>query len=377
MASQSPKTILIKHILKCNKKLFQLNKNNYHAINKIVDEMLNQLSPDDAKLVLSNPHIAQNAFLTNILPIGYIQSNIKYTRTMGDNLNRLPYVNLSKQIHTNLHKGQYKLLFSEIEFLTNYGNKSTHVIYIGAAPGYHIPCLLSMFKNHIFYLYDPAFTYTKHLQEYLDRKRVFLYSKFFTEETILEFKQMHNIDTKNTLFISDIRTTINQSNIESMNKTIIENMNLQKNIVKLLNPLVSMLKFRLPWTDENFEYFDGIRYFGVYAKWESTETRLVVLNPNSKKIYNGKKNEEELFYFNMVQRPALYKHIKVLNPRLDHCYDCTSEIYILQNYIKQCFLTHFNHEKYANIRANINSMISFIETQTRDMYNTSSNLFIK
>lgn len=49
---------------------------------------------------------------------------------------------------------QRKLLMSDILFLTNYGEQSDIVVYVGAAPGLHIPFLSSLFPTHTFILID-------------------------------------------------------------------------------------------------------------------------------------------------------------------------------------------------------------------------------
>jgi hypothetical protein len=50
------------------------------------------------------------------------------------------------------------------------------------------------------------------------------------------------------------------------------------------------------------------------------------------KDWDNKKYEDQLFYFNTRARPAVYEHA-LQGAGLDHCYDCTSEIAILKQWI--------------------------------------------
>lgn len=49
--------------------------------------------------------------------------------------------------------------------------------------------------------------------------------------------------------------------------------------------------------------------------------------------YDNKRYEDELFHFNTVQRPSIYKHTYTL-PFHDHCYDCSAELFIIEKYLK-------------------------------------------
>jgi hypothetical protein len=50
------------------------------------------------------------------------------------------------------------------------------------------------------------------------------------------------------------------------------------------------------------------------------------------KSWNNKEYEDQLFYFNTKARPAVYPH-GVEGSGLDHCYDCTSEVAILKQWV--------------------------------------------
>ena len=105
-----------------------------------------------------------------------------------------------------------------------------------------------------------------------------------------------------------------------------------KFLMKLYNdikPVSALLKFRLPWTPGKTEYLDGDIYYQVWQGKHSTETRLI---PNGKiKIYDNTSYEERLYYFNTETRSKYYKHNYEC---YGHCYDCRSEVDILEKYIK-------------------------------------------
>lgn len=325
-------------------KLILSNKNikySYSFVQRKLQQALQNLSKSSyskvsIEKILDNPHCVQSIFYSD----GPCM-NCKFERVIPDVIPGIPYVNRLNSFMTVAHLGQYKLLLSEIEFLTEWGHLSNHVIYIAAGPGFHIPCLCKLFPDHKFYLYDPSFEKwgTKHFDEVVKKGQVFVYSQYFLEKTVDEFRRNFP-EVKDLLLFSDIRRDIgDKTNMGFMNKIVLEDMELQKNIVMMINPLACILKFRLPWNDENIEYFDGTRYFGVYAPIQSTETRLVVSDIKSRRKYNGKKNEEELSYFNTVLRPAIYSNNfgKIISGKflLDNCYDCTAKLTILDKYRKE------------------------------------------
>lgn len=150
-----------------------------------------------------------------------------------------------KDIQSNLHWGQRKLLLSEIDFLINRPNL---VVYAGAANGHHIGILLDMFPNE-FHLYDPSPFNSS------------LLGKVFTDEVA-----KHYIN-KDIIFISDIRSYSDIDDI--MEKHVIKNMLDQQRWVEIMKPVASMLKFRLPYPRDNvpedFEYLNDEIKFQCWA----------------------------------------------------------------------------------------------------------------
>lgn len=266
-----------------------------------------------------NPHLGQANFI-NVYHFNKLERQLrsnaprrKYTRTPG----------IQKTV---IHWGQRKLLMSEIEFLTNYSKENDTVLYAGAAPGHHLPYLASLFPSLKFILVDPEpFTSTVFNNQQINVRK----DMFFDENMAREFSGRDDI-----LFISDIRTknVSNMEDVEDIESTVIEDQLRQMRWHLLMRPKYSMLKFRLPYGEGTTEYFDGTIYLPVWGPVNTTETRLVVPRNPEIKIWNNTVYEENMAYFNNVQRVSYYNH-NIKSHCVDHCYDCSSEINILGKYL--------------------------------------------
>lgn len=73
-------------------------------------------------------------------------------------------------------------------------------------------------------------------------------------------------------------------------------------------------------------------YLPVWGRQTTTECRLVVTDPFSKREYDNRKYESQMFYFNTVTRVQYYSHDFVVQG-FDHCYDCAAEFKILSDYL--------------------------------------------
>lgn len=287
-----------------------------------------------------DPHLSQKDYV----PIIETSFNSKM-RILSRKAPRQEYVSSRKSIvHTPLHWGQRKLLLSEIEFLTNWGDDAKLVVYAGSAGGYHIPLLSALFPYHKFDLYDPApFAIT-------ETDKIKIYNVKMTNKVA---KSYRNIDH---LFLSDTRTVSHPGYIEDKKKRRIAEQEYAKNIfsdnamqhewIENMRPLWSMVKFKLPYEDINGQdhtvYPSGKIYLPVWGKPTTSESRLVfnlegIDNPRA---YNHKKYEEQMFYFNNNNLLSYYPHeygsTDVFHPiGIDHCYSCRAEIFILENYLKK------------------------------------------
>lgn len=192
----------------------------------------------------------------------------------------------------NYHWGQFKLLISEIEFLTSINTTiSNIVVYAGAAPGDHIPYLAKMFPNILFILYDPL------RFKIVPTPNIIIRQEFFTDKIAEMYRGM------GIIFISDIRLAEERTTrkfIQHENQIKIDNQT-QKEWLMMMQPTEALLKFRTPFLEGHTDYFDGDVWFQSFAPSLSAETRLKI-KPGKFKRYNHQQHEEQLFYFNTLYR---------------------------------------------------------------------------
>jgi cap2 methyltransferase len=226
-----------------------------------------------------------------------------------------------------MHWGQRKLLLSEIEFLTKYGVSGATVVYAGAAPGTHTRYLIELFPELKFVLVDPA-PFSGRLTQ---APRCLLRHELFTDAVAHQYAARDDV-----LFLCDIRSCdwLIHDNLDHENK-VLEDMQEQHRWHDIIQPIKSLLKFRLPWTPGCTQYLAGDIYLSAFGPITTTETRLVP-HGHERVMWDHKKYEEQLFHFNTVTRVARYAHtMPVGRPGhgLDYCYDCRAEVEILSQYL--------------------------------------------
>ena len=249
----------------------------------------------------------------DFIPLNYdtIPTYLKYNR---------------KKFSKNVHIGQRKLLLGEIYFLTKYGNLSNHVVYAGAASGQHIPFLSQLFPNHIFHLWDPAPFAIK------SNDKIFINNNYFTNEVAELYKD------KSPLFICDIRSGSESMKFEEFEAEVDKNNQMQRKWIEIINPKMSMVKFRVPYGISNsnaYEYLNGEICIQAWAPPFSGETRLIT-DGKSKRIY--REYEAKMHYVNIVIRPYVkYNSLLVLHGvnGISNSFDCSYEIYIWILYAKK------------------------------------------
>lgn len=163
-----------------------------------------------------------------------------------------------------LHWGQRKLLFSEIEFLLEYGFEGCTIVYAGAAPGNHIPYLASLFTGYKFVLVDP----NKFGIE--ESEVITLRNELFTDDLAQEYAG------KEVLFISDIRTANHKTmkNKEAEKRLLMDN-EMQSRWHKIMKPRKTMLKLRLSYKPGKSKYLAGRIYLPIWGPQSTTECRLI------------------------------------------------------------------------------------------------------
>jgi hypothetical protein len=240
---------------------------------------------------------------------------------------------------------------SEIEFLTLYAkpDKKWTVVYAGSAQGTHILYLSELFPNVTFHLYDPS-KFDNNLVNYAKtHENIKIFNELFLNETCQQYKNKEDV-----FFISDIRTV--PSDTETMHerdedgdttsdadeasaefeKEVSKNMAWQKEWVEIMQPVASMLKFRLPYKPGKTKYLDGKIYFQVWAGKTSSEGRLISEKPYRIIEYDNTDYEQCMFRLNLCDRAMdMGDEIEFRQPApVINNYDVLAEEHILKEYIK-------------------------------------------
>lgn len=195
---------------------------------------------------------------------------------------------------TKMHNGQLKLFYTELLFLTKCASKGDTVLYVGAAEGYHTGLMASLYPDLTFSLWDSR------PFDIEMRSNIQLNNRYFTDDDAKALSK----SGKNILFICDIRDLdIGNSKDDSvkMDKIVMEDMRLQENWCRIMNPKAAFLKFRITYDASNFDYLTGTLFLQPYIH-VSAELRLLTTDYNTRITYNAKEIDEVMAYFSANQR---------------------------------------------------------------------------
>ena len=280
----------------------------------------------------------------------------------------------------NVHRGQRKLLLSEIEFLTKVhvsrlnrgGGDGPSIllprflcVYAGACPCTHLDYLLQLFPNVSFVLIDRRFAHEEFQwkQSHWDNKRVAVCAKPFddcTTHAIAEWvrgvntnhwihAKLQSLDINqnevgygNLLFISDIRRNAFDEN------SVAHDMDSQQQWFRNLYASAGLLKFRLPFCNKEWyreyaehrgvrSYLDGIIYLPIWGPPSTTECRLYVVRGCGVKNYYPEEHESLMAGFESYDRQRKYT---VAN-RVFNSFDEAAEASVLYMY-QQC-MQHYGY----------------------------------
>jgi hypothetical protein len=241
--------------------------------------------------------------LNDYLNLGSIDDIIKHNNLPNYLYwsNELQHINSKKE-----HPGQVKLLLMETLFLAKYiDTKPDIVVYVGAGPGLHLLMLMELFPNLYFHFWDCRFD--ERLKREEKNGKYKLFQRYFEQKDCAQYVG------KKILFMSDIRAlTMSEKNVSDQNTTLIENQQMQWDWIREIKPMVSMLKFRLPFESKSiqYEYCDGEIYVQPYTSPWSAESRLIVHNPEKIKIYNNFDYENKFVFFNYVIKHCILFNYK-------------------------------------------------------------------
>lgn len=226
-----------------------------------------------------------------------------------------------------------RLLFSEMNFIHRYVNladRPVRIIYIGAAPGFHLIKLLKLYDFLSFDLYDDQELHIE-LQLYIQKNsdQVRFFKEKFTVETCARYSQVDEdlyliTDFKEVRFMQELPFT-NKEDYNVLKEqfqadkeiSYAEDMQLQKEICKNLPLVAAFLRFRPSHfyegkTAENaaFDYFNGVAWLMIYGEINSVESRLAVTDFTTEDYkWNIKNYQYRLNHFNAEMRESL-----LLNP---------------------------------------------------------------
>jgi hypothetical protein len=271
--------------------------------------------------------------------------------TIGDGSGEQGYFERKGREKQSVKWGQLKLFITEMQFFNKFWNPSEVsnpvCVYVGSAPGTHIPFLTELFPWFEFHLYDPRDVFDEKLKT---NPRVKLHVQFFSDADAEKYK-----GRKDVFFFSDIRTSsynkekYTTEKSQKENEALVkEDMERQKKWVEIIQPVKAQLKFRLPYTypwmkETTFEYLDGDIYLQPWAPQTSTETRLVVDMNRPLRKWNFPLYEKMMFYHNNIIR----EHAVFVNPitglnapadiemGLTQDYDTTVFLATIQDYMKK------------------------------------------
>jgi len=289
---------------------------------------------------------------------GYtIADDVPFSRVLDHASGKMrPYRERGKEKKTVCHWGQRKLMVSEMEFITKFYDKAKIVVYAGAAPGTHIPCLAQLFPKLRFVLVDPR-PFSSDVVKLAKSTAltgssgpgIELHVGFFSDDMAREYAREEGV-----LFISDVRTSDGRGEGATMppqdvvfptQQSVEGDMELQQRWHGLMRPVASSLKFRLPWDDGGTtSYLRGDISLPVWGGVSTTECRLFVEGcvrgadedgacaGSELVVYDNKMYEQQMFYFQTHSRIARYKNDFVEFYKCS-CFDCTSEAAVLSSFL--------------------------------------------
>eukprot|EP00760_Papus_ankaliazontas_P028381 PhM_4_TR3669/c0_g1_i1/m.76381/K18777/MTR3, MT57; cap3/cap4 methyltransferase len=154
------------------------------------------------------------------------------------------------------------------------------------------------------------------------------------------------------VFLSDIRSgSLASDNFE---QHVVDNMKAQAAWHRIIRPEYSLLKFRLPYMiydvpstgevrhhhETHTPYMDGEVLLPIWTRPTSTECRLLCRGYAPDKMYDNKRFEDQLHYFNATIRTRVHYNHRLDDPDLDHRYDSTAEVLILAAHEAMSRLDH-------------------------------------
>jgi hypothetical protein len=204
------------------------------------------------------------------------------------------------------YRGQAKLLFSSIQFLTAFFSgmlgpvdPAYTIIYVGAAPGLSILVLDKLFHKYIsaWIMYDPEGFAGKFCEELCrmsknnpDRFKIF--REYFTNDVARSLAR--SCDPDRTIILFDQRTD------DKSSKKMTEDFQLTCETLKIIRPAAAWakLRFRWPKNDDDVELgIGGTIYVQPWTAQFSAECRLFITRDDIDAYIDGKVTKYNLRQF--------------------------------------------------------------------------------
>lgn len=158
----------------------------------------------------------------------------------------------------------------------------------------------------------------------------------------IKFLTEMNLDSteENEELFKTYKLKENQRMFDLKENTALEDLEENKRIISRLNPIESLVKFRIPHKIVNsLEYMTGIMLLPIFSGYKSLETRLIVVNPNLSVVWNFSEVREIINYWNTNERQQF-----AINPFTKTTlgipkFDNGMEVCIFFSIIKDYFLT--------------------------------------
>jgi len=302
-----------------------------------------------------------------------------------------------------------RLFTAELLFLIYYiepvKNKNNRVIYMGAAPGFHLVKIMKMFPDIMFDLYDKENLHIE-LQKYVNDNpdQVTYFDENFSVETCKFYEETEDnlyfmTDHRDPEFMTDPIFTYSKDKNDEKQKYQVKkeesykhDMDLQMEICKVLKPLYAYLRFRPPHfysglspKNASMEYFSGTLFLMVFNDYKSIEGRLVVSNfDNCDFLWNYESYQYRLNYFNNEVRESMLKNPFTfdqtpLKDQLGNKFETVMLIYLLKEYFKLQGQLTIKSSSIINFYKNfiilescneLNGMYDVCETKTDDVIET-------
>lgn len=300
----------------------------------------------------------------HMVPVGY-----PFVSSLPEWFPQLPYSFRGERNKTVLHWGQRKLFIAELEFLLRVvrpGEKGVVMVYAGAASGEHLGALMHLAdvtgrEIEDWVLFDKnLFRIDKHLYGRIHQSQLHIRSEFYTDTTSDQLRAQ--FPGRRFLFISDIRSggldrrekrilrgrgagaslqeqEMLQKRRSSADAAIAEDMRHQmlwyQQLVKGRPDGAGLFKFRITWDDHVVPYMRGTVLLPVWGPQSTTECRLLVEGDGTATTaYSDRRQEQQMFFFNNVYRPAQHPHLAT-SGEYDGCYDCRAEVQCLADLLLQ------------------------------------------